>query len=492
MVSERQKGLDVTERVVTQKMKRLGVTTSARAEHEERCVRSTSRLLGIALAMRRVQCACGAHAIACLMLPALVVGKVIDGTAVLSSQNTEQYMTKFSFSPYARSHIEGSFEVENGIYFDHHPHELVLALYDEPQWQKFQQSMKKGSLCVDRLRLASWKTDKIQPGFRAGERSGPRNFNFDSYITAPSGRAHYWYAVLMDCYLEEYDAHPPPMKYHITLWNGKSHLPEDESGMQTINLLTMLAMVAYGSWFGYSAFSKMQRVGQVHLITLVFGVAYGLQLISVFCELLHLRRFASDGKGLRWRHTIFALDFLSGLTQTISELVLSVLLTSLAFGWTLGIESQEPIDGLLGKVLAGLHRPGLLLRGLWSPSALLLLGIGGAQLILHTLGHRYDDDFNNFHDFEHWCGTNPDATNHLWPVPNCRRDEVFVLLAPSGCCGIPHADIALIRIPDVSCLANPFCVAGQDLRSLPFASASVVSSSGHCGVHWQWNAKQRF
>ena len=35
----------------------------------------------------------------------------------------------------------------------------------------------------------------------------------------------------------------------------------------------------------------------------------------VLCEMLHLRRFASDGKGLRWRNTVFALDFFSGLLQ---------------------------------------------------------------------------------------------------------------------------------------------------------------------------------
>jgi hypothetical protein len=26
-----------------------------------------------------------------------------------------------------------------------------------------------------------------------------------------SKRSHFWYAVLSDCYLEEYDAHPPPV-----------------------------------------------------------------------------------------------------------------------------------------------------------------------------------------------------------------------------------------------------------------------------------------
>ena len=346
------------------------------------------------------------HRLACVALTFWGVdGKVIEGTVKLSSQDTEQYMTKFSFSPFSRAHIKGTFYPETGQYFDNHPHELVLCLYDEAQWAKFQDAMKKGSLCVDRKQLASWKTDRIHPSFKETDRGGRKDFSFDSYLTAPKGRAHYWFAVLMDCYLEEYNAHPPPMHYHITLTNGKSHLPADESGMSTINLLTLLAMGGYGAWFFYSALMRMRHSGQVHLITLIFCAAYALQTLSVFCELMHLRRFAADGKGLRWRHTFFALDFVSGLAQSISELVLSVLLIALAFGWTLGLESQEPIEGMVGRLLSGLHRPANLLRGLKSPSALLLLGIGGSQLILHGIGRRYEEDFNNFHDFEHWVRT---------------------------------------------------------------------------------------
>lgn len=68
--------------------------------------------------------------------------------------------------------------------------------------------MSEGSLCRDREKLASWKTARIQPA-RGGKDA--RRFSFESQLTAPKKHAHYWFAVLMDCYLEEYDAHPPPM-----------------------------------------------------------------------------------------------------------------------------------------------------------------------------------------------------------------------------------------------------------------------------------------
>ena len=58
------------------------------------------------------------------------------------------------------------------------------------------------------------------------------------------------------------------------------------------------------------------------------------------------------------------LTFL-GMSQSISELVISLLLTSLAFGWTLGLESQEPLEGRCGTYRS--------LQGKALPSCVLLI-----------------------------------------------------------------------------------------------------------------------
>ena len=75
----------------------------------------------------------------------------------------------------------------------------------------------------------------------------------------------------------------------------------------------------------------------------------------------------------------------------------------------MGLESQEPLEGLIGKLLGGLHRPATLLRGLRSPSALLLLAIGTTQFVLLGWGRSREEDFNNFHDFEHLPGERRDG-----------------------------------------------------------------------------------
>ena len=269
--------------------------------------------------------------------------------------------------------------------------------------------MTKGSLCVDRQRLASWST-KIVPRhsnqkYKPGE-AARHDFFFSATLFSPGGthQAHYWFGMLMDCYLEEYDAHPPPMQYALLFMNGDSQLPADEDGMRHINLFTLVAMALYGAVYFYQLYERWTRLKQCHLITLIFLLAYFLQALSVLCEVQHLSRFIGDGKGLRWRHTWFALDFVSAVAQGASELIISFVLIALAFGWTLGLQSQEPVAGALGKLLAGFQRPGQLLRGLRSPAAVLLLVLASAQVVLQARGRAFEEDFNNFHDFEHWPG----------------------------------------------------------------------------------------
>ena len=173
--------------------------------------------------------------------------KVMQGEIKLSSQDTEKYMVKFSFSAHKKSHIKGTFNTPNAVYFDAHPHDMRLCLYDEEAFAKFQHAMKAGSLCNERAQMAQWAT-KIHPTFKAGA-VPTHEFSFDASLRPPSSRAHYWFAVLMDCQLEEYDAHPPALQYTLTFTNGRSQLPADEAGMPTINLLALVGMGAYGFYY---------------------------------------------------------------------------------------------------------------------------------------------------------------------------------------------------------------------------------------------------
>merc|ERR1719498_1619103 len=99
------------------------------------------------------------------------------------------------------------------------------------------------------------------------------------------------------------------MTFDITFLNDGHHLPADEQGLPALFAFILSIMVIFGGVFAYLLFAQRSQLGQMHLIVVLLGVSFTLQLVSVFCEYLHLARYEYDGKGLRWRHTWFAADF---------------------------------------------------------------------------------------------------------------------------------------------------------------------------------------
>ena len=186
-----------------------------------------------------------------LALPWLVAGKVIDGEMRLTSQETERFMSKFSFSPHVRSHVSGKFAAHNSNYFDNHPHDLNLCLYDEEGWAKFLEVTRRGSLCVDRQRLASWST-KIHPTYDRQKATEARKqnlasadftFSFDATLRPPATtRAHYWFAVLMDCYLE---VNPLPLRHKSPV--RASVAASSVTGVQQLPLSSTAVLIGHHS-----------------------------------------------------------------------------------------------------------------------------------------------------------------------------------------------------------------------------------------------------
>lgn len=143
-------------------------------------------------------------------------------------------------------------------------------------------------------------------------------------------------------------------------------------------------------------------MGQSHMIVMLLGMAILLQLFSEFCELSHLSRYSKDGKGLRWRYSWFPGDFLAEVFQQMSELIISFVLISLGFGWTL-IDVSETESIGLGTSIYQLRKFISKFTTL-SPATLFAVAQAIIQVVLEMLGRKYDDDFNQFHDHEHWPG----------------------------------------------------------------------------------------
>ena len=128
---------------------------------------------------RRPRCVASAHLSCPLAL----------SQAAAARHCAQIYIGKFSFSPYMRSTINGTFHTDDGLYFDNHPHDLTLCMFSDDQWIKFRTALEKGSLCVERRQLATYSM-KIVPQYIHVAGSAPKHdFRFGDHLKAPSAKA---------------------------------------------------------------------------------------------------------------------------------------------------------------------------------------------------------------------------------------------------------------------------------------------------------------
>ena len=79
------------------------------------------------------------------LLAAAVSSKRVLGNLQLSSENTEQYIAKFSLQEGAHGLIIANFSVSSAQYFDSNPHIMKLSLFSDEEWGKFQKMMTEGN-----------------------------------------------------------------------------------------------------------------------------------------------------------------------------------------------------------------------------------------------------------------------------------------------------------------------------------------------------------
>lgn len=243
-------------------------------------------------------------------------------------------------------------------------HQLHILLFHEKSYKKWQRLIKRGSLCQERNKVADiekavdlphqsathsghgWEYfvdpesgEPYRINLENGESEwahpdnhsqGPLNkiTHRETEFTTPLEHHHptgkgrnpnqkvakstYWYVVMSDCALEFYNAHPPPMHYHLTVLNAGSHLPEDLAGIGALYWLLFLAMGAAIVPGAYLTLAQYKRLGRIHVLTVAVAAAYLLQTAALALELAHLVR------ALRHRATTRALKSASDATREIA------------------------------------------------------------------------------------------------------------------------------------------------------------------------------
>ena len=177
----------------------------------------------------------------------------------------------------------------------------------------------------------------------------------------------------------------------------------DEDGMFTSQLIVLLLYIGFIAAYGYFSFRQYSEKGQVHLAVILLGVAIALQALALLMELMHLFVFGRDGMGLRWRHSWFPADFFSEILQGESELLCALVLIALAFGWTIPTPDLVMNPVSRNSFLSSLAHPADWISKL-TPASVFVISLVLSQIVLELLGRRFEDDFNQFHDHEHWPG----------------------------------------------------------------------------------------
>mmetsp|Transcript_22344 Transcript_22344/g.26896 ORF Transcript_22344/g.26896 Transcript_22344/m.26896 type:complete len:504 (+) Transcript_22344:186-1697(+) len=364
-----------------------------------------------------------------------VEGKVVDSELTLSSLDSEVEVTKFSFSAGAMGTVRGEFRSDVSKWRNQR-HRLQAYLYNDVQWVEFHKQLEKGSLCGERVRVASATVDiQLLPDIdslapkdkKQLAKKRDRDYNFKLDLPTLRERSHYWYVLVADCELEWYDARNlPPVKYHLEFMNGNSHLPADEVGILALQGTVFVLLAVGAAYFGKTLVGHYQKQQRVHLMVLLLAVAYWLQMTAIFFEMIHLIRYKSNGVGSGIG------DFLSRLFQSLSELLMCFLLIFLACGWTtvtLGDAAAAVAgpDAKKGGVTKGSMWQTLMehaelkryftayARTLRRPAAMASkVSVGSCMVALLTAAHIFltlyglqfmeETSFTQYHDHEHWPG----------------------------------------------------------------------------------------
>lgn len=104
-----------------------------------------------------------------------------------------------------------------------------------------------------------------------------------------------WYVVIADCSLEQIYHEIPPIKYDVTLLNGKHHIPAEQHGLATTysTLTIMLCLAGIGGHFLIR--EQRQALGELHLIVKLLLLAYMLNLVACLFECIHLWLYGLAG-----------------------------------------------------------------------------------------------------------------------------------------------------------------------------------------------------
>jgi hypothetical protein len=350
----------------------------------------------------------------------LVSAKTVSGQFQLSGHHTEHVLTSFAVLPTGGS-VQVNFTVANhGMYEDERF--IRLRLYRDVEWPKY----LKAKRCKDKVAYAQ-RQERILFEYVNETWQTPNPLLVLIVNTVEEKeryRPHYWYVVVDDCMLEDWqkDARIPPLQFELQIFNhlpnpheGKPvdeetgdpvphiimyHLSADEVHLVLLHTVTLISSGLLALLLLCNVVLRMNTAKQtVHVSILWVALAAGLDATSSLCELGHLKVYERDGIGS------YALDAMAARFEAGCDAFLVLLLLSIASGWTLpsDVVTVNPNESAIQKLFSSLARPlgsiHTLNVGTILSMVVIIVHVGLAQW-----GRMYNEDFESYHDLEHLPG----------------------------------------------------------------------------------------
>ena len=303
---------------------------------------------------------------------------------------------------------------------------LRVHLYMDTDWAKWQ----KLQLCAEKIALARQALTTTFEFVRFPNSNGGDGKNKEEWrasILSPmhseaESRPHYWYMVVDDCSLEQYnhDNRIPIIHFEVQVFNdiGGNHqgrspgsangvakrikltqLSADEINQTNLHTATLvvsslitLLMLMYIS-------KTLMDTKAVHAANFLVMAASAFDAASSLCELIHLSWYERNGYG--W----YFLDAMASHFEAMCDSLVSILLLSIASGWTLptDVVAFPQNASFVQTLIGGLRNPAGSVV-VMSSAGWLAMSIIALHAILAQWGRTYNDDFDSYHDLEHLPG----------------------------------------------------------------------------------------
>ena len=270
-------------------------------------------------------------------------------------------------------------------YSDGHRHQLQLALFSDLDWAKYQASLRGGAL-LQRAREA--RDDALgRPLVARDRRRAPRRRRLR---VRRDRRGHRAIALLVRARgglrARVLPAALPALDFCVHFLNGELGAPGRRGGHATLR-------PARDARARRRVRARRRAAARAAREPRAGALAATAPSVAAppRCRRSRARRSCCTWGVRRRRQGLRCaplgrppVDFYADTCQNLSELVVVVVVVSVACGWTL-------VDGAGGA--ANVKKMGALGAG-----------VGALQLVLELVGRRYEADFSSFHDHDHWPG----------------------------------------------------------------------------------------